>query len=44
MGFIKGMLAGACFGMTIGTLKSKDIMGMYKRGKKYMKKLNLAGF
>ena len=44
MGFIKGMLAGACFGMTVGVMKHQDIMGIYKKGKKYVKKMKLIGF
>ena len=39
MNFFKGILAGATIGMMVGTMKSSEIMSMYKKGKKYLRKM-----
>lgn len=39
MGFMKGILAGATMGMVIGAMKSEELIGMYRKGKRYVKKV-----
>lgn len=42
MSFVKGILAGATLGMAVGVMKSSEIMGLYRKGKKYIKKAKMS--
>ena len=44
MEFIKGIMAGAMIGMTVGVMKSQDITRLCKKGKKTLRKMKMAGF
>lgn len=39
MGFVKGILAGATLGMAVGVMKSNEILGICKKGKRYIRKV-----
>ena len=39
MKFVEGIIAGATIGMIVGTMKSSEFMNMYKKGKKYIKRI-----